>query len=401
MFEQFRQRFWLPPRAHGEAEVGRTVSFLELFYDLVYVVVIARAAHTLAEHLTWDGVLDFAAVFGLIWIAWINGTLYYDLHGRQDMRTRAFVFCQMLLLALMAVFAADAAGDDGAAFAVVFAIYMAVLGWLWYTVRRQDSDEYSTVTFRYLVGMVLSVAIIGATAFMEPDVRMTVWLVFLGAWLVGSIGVALASFGGIEQTFAPSESMIERFGLFIIIVLGEVVVGAVTGMSDAERTALTITTGMLGLMIGFAFWWTYFDFVGRRFPRIERFSTLQWMYSHLPITMAIAAAGAALVSLIEHAHDERTPEATAWVLCGSIAFGLCSIVVTMNSLNDWDRLPSLYRPVAAATVAAAVVVLVLGWLHPAPWLLALLLLTTLSAVWVFATYQWLHLDDPEAALPEA
>ena len=74
----------------------------------------------------------------------------------------------------------------------------------------------------------------------------------------------MSSADGVDVTLAPSSSLVERFGLFIIIVLGEVVVGAVTGMSDAERTALTITTGMLGLMIGFAFWWTYFDFVGRR-----------------------------------------------------------------------------------------------------------------------------------------
>lgn len=267
--------------------------------------------------------------------------------------------------------------------------------------RRQDSDEYSTITFRYLIGMVLSVVIVGLSAFLEPDARTIVWLAFIGAWLVGSIVVGMTTFGGVEETFAPNESMVERFGLFIIIVLGEVVVGAVDGMSDAERTTLTITTGMLGLMIGFAFWWTYFDFVGRRFPRVGRGSILQWMYSHLPITMSIAAAGAALVSLIEHAHDQRTPAATAWLLCGSIAVGLCSIVITMNSLDDWDRFPTLYRPVAAATVLGAAVVLGLGWLHPAPWLLAVLLLTTLTAVWFIATYRWAQLEDPEAALPDA
>lgn len=84
-----------------------------------------------------------------------------------------------------------------------------------------------------------------------------------------------------------------------------------------------------------------------------------------------------------------------------MAFGLCSIVITMNSLDDWDRFPTLYRPVAAAAVVGAALALVIGWLHPTPWLLAVLLLMTLTAVWVFANYQWLQLDDPEAALPEA
>jgi len=98
MLSRFRSRFWLPPRAHGDLIENRTISFLELFYDLVFVVVIARAAKTLAEDVTWRKSGEFAVVFGLIWIAWLRATLYYDLHGREDGRTRVFVFLQMTLL---------------------------------------------------------------------------------------------------------------------------------------------------------------------------------------------------------------------------------------------------------------------------------------------------------------
>ena len=106
--QRFLDRFWQPPRAHGEVDHDRTVSFLELFYDLTYVVVIAQAAHHLAGHVSWRGAAEFAVVFSLIWIAWLNGTLYYELHGREDGRTRMFVFLQMLILSLMAVFAGEA-----------------------------------------------------------------------------------------------------------------------------------------------------------------------------------------------------------------------------------------------------------------------------------------------------
>ena len=62
-------------------------------------------------------------------------------------------------------------------------------------------------------------------------------------------------------------SLVERMGLFTIIVLGEVVVGVVGGISDAEhRDAKTITTGMIGLTIGMGMWWNYFDMLGRRVP---------------------------------------------------------------------------------------------------------------------------------------
>ena len=69
MTEETRRRFkrwlWTPPRPHGGVRPGRTVSFLELFYDLVYVAVIAQAAHHLAEHVTARGIAEFAVIFSL------------------------------------------------------------------------------------------------------------------------------------------------------------------------------------------------------------------------------------------------------------------------------------------------------------------------------------------------
>ena len=113
MLRKLRTRFWQPPRAHGEVVEDRTVSFLELFYDLVYVVLIAAAAHNLAGHMRWNSLRKFAVVFGLIWIAWLSGTVHYDVHGREDIRTRTFTFVQMLLIALLAVYVADGeAGRD-------------------------------------------------------------------------------------------------------------------------------------------------------------------------------------------------------------------------------------------------------------------------------------------------
>ncbi|HEY6417091.1 MAG TPA: low temperature requirement protein A, partial [Acidimicrobiales bacterium] len=84
---RLRQWLWSPPRAHGEVIADRTVSSLELFYDLVYVAVIGQAAHHLADHVTARGFVEFTIVFGLIWAAWVNGSLYLELHGREDGRT--------------------------------------------------------------------------------------------------------------------------------------------------------------------------------------------------------------------------------------------------------------------------------------------------------------------------
>ena len=150
----------------------------------------------------------------------------------------------------------------------------------------------------------------------------------------------------------PTDSLVERFGLFTIIVLGEVVFGVVDGLSSAERDVKTITTGMIALVIGFGFWWIYFDLVGRRLPRNDGRALANWLLSHLPITLSIAAAGAAMVSLIGHAHDARTPAGTAWLLAGAVALGLLALIVTERALVDAERLAVVYRPLSLAMAAA-------------------------------------------------
>ena len=108
--------------------------------------------------------------------------------------------------------------------------------------------------------------------------------------------------------------------------------------------------------------------------------------------MSIAAAGAAMVSLIEHAHDARTPAGTAWLLAGAVAVGLLALSVTERTLVDAQRLAVVYRPLSLAMGAGAGAALVVGWARPAPWLLALLLVVILSVLWFFAVSRFLRAD---------
>jgi low temperature requirement protein LtrA len=396
MVKRFRGRFWLPPRPHGEVIEDRTVSFLELFFDLVFVVLIARAAHTLAHHLSWRGVADFAIVFGLIWLAWINGTTHHELHGREDGRSRTFIFIQMLLLALLAVFAGDATGEGGVGFATTYVGLQLVLTWLWYTVRRQDSQEYMAITARYLAGMIGSTLVMGVSIFLPSGARTTVWAIFVVGWLIGAM-LQFRSSG--TMGFSVTDSMIERFGLFTIIVLGEVVVGVVNGLSEVERTGSAIATGLLGLIVGFGIWWTYFDYIGRRFPGESRLDVARWVLGHLPISMSIAAGGAALVSLVEHAGEPAAPVAATWLLSGSVALGLLSMAQVMGSLRDFGRLPTLYRPVVRAMVAGAIGSLAVGIWRPTAWLVVLALAAIHSVIWFFAFDRWLRLEKADEASP--
>jgi low temperature requirement protein LtrA len=136
------------------------------------------------------------------------------------------------------------------------------------------------------------------------------------------------------------------------------------------------------MIIGFGFWWIYFDLVGRRLPRGGG-TIWTWMLSHLPIQLSIVAAGAAIVSLIEHARDVTTPPETALLLGVSVAIGLLALILTERSLEDAVRLEMVYRPLAAVLAVGAAIALLAGWLAPAPWVLAGLMVAILTALWFF------------------
>jgi len=349
--ERFRDWFWRPPRAHGDIIRNRVVGPVELLYDLVYVAAISQAAGRLAAEISVQRLVEFAVVFSMIWLAWVNGSLYLELHGREDGRTRAYVFLQIGILALLAVFTATAATTDGVQFALVYAAFLAVMTWLWQSVRAQDTPEFMAITKRYVVVMLISTVTIVASAFLTSDQRIAVWALYAALFL--GFFSALGLSGSFGRGVIATHSLSERFGLFTIIVLGEVVFGVVDGLSHAGQDALTIITGMIALGVGLGFWWIYFDIIGGRLPRQTSRSIVGWTLLHLPITMSITASGAAMVGLLEHAHDARTPPEIAWLISGSVALEMAAVIAAAWTLVLFHRLASVYRRLAVALAVAS------------------------------------------------
>ena len=99
-----------------------------------------------------------------------------------------------------------------------------------------------------------------------------------------------------------------------------------------------------------------------------------------------------MVSLIGHAHDARTPAGTSWLLAGVVATGLVALVLTEQVLVDAERLSLVCSTPRLALGGGAAAALIVGWLRPAPRLLALLLVAILTAIWFFAVCRFLRAD---------
>jgi low temperature requirement protein LtrA len=357
---------------------------LELFYDLAVVVLVAQAAHRLAGHLTWSGLGEFAAVFTLVWIAWTNGSLHHELHGHEDARARSTFLLQILVLVAMAAFIPEAGGARGAAFAVAAGVLFGVLAVLWLLAARGDRPQYRRTSVLFVTGTAACAVLLAATALLPAGARVLAWGLLDVAYLAGFATVILTVAPTRAAALTVTDSLTERFGAFIIIVLGETLTGVVGGLAGQPVSPLTLAVGLVAVVVGFGAWWTYFDFAGNRQPRPEPVPSLQWMYGHLPLTAAVAVMGAAMVSLTSHAHDGRTPAATAWVLGAGAAAVLGATMLVAASLQAWDRDRGMYRPLSRTCAVVAVACVGIGAARPAPLLLGLALVALLSIPWGLA-----------------
>jgi len=354
------RRLWQPPAPFADRAIDRRVSFLELFFDLVFVVVIAQLARRLAVHPTWPGVGWFVFLFYAVWSSWINGTLYYDLHATNDVSVRVFTFLQMLAVAVMAVFVGDVPGDGARGFALGFAANTVVLVVLWFRTGLHD-PRHRPASVPYSAAYLVAAAMFAASVALRPPALYWLWGIALVVELIGQLVAYTAWTPPTDQggtVFAATPSLIERLGLFVIIVLGEVIVGAVNGMAALDPISFDgVVIGLLGVLVAIGLWWIYFDFVSHHAPVPAR--TQLWLYLHLPLVIAMAAVGAGVLNTVERSKTPLPPE-VRWLLVGSLGVAVAAVAALSMTLNASRAFPELYRSAAAALVASAVAIAAVG-----------------------------------------
>jgi len=325
----FTHRFrlwWQPPRRAGDRIEHRQVTFLELFYDLVYVAVIAELSHSLSSHIGWAGLGRFAFLFIIVWWAWLNGSLYHDIHGNNDIRTRVFTFLQMFTVVAMAVFAHDALGESSVGFALACAAFQLILTYMWWRTGVYDAD-HRPLTRPYVASYLLSTALFAGSVFVALPVRFYLWGLALLLSLLAPLYWRLQRVSPevqaqIDLSMDISDSLVERFGLFTIIVLGEVIIGIVSGVN--EHHDLTWQVGIitiLSMVIAIGVWWIYFDLISHHRPLRNMGVVFIWLYLHLFLTIGITAIGASVLNVVKHA-GESLPDEVRWLLLAATAMTL-------------------------------------------------------------------------------
>lgn len=397
MLERIRfRRWWQLPRSATTQHDDRRVSFLELFYDLIYVAIIAELAHSLAAHVTLATIGTFAFLFTLVWWAWLNGTTYHDLHGNNDIRTRVFTFLQMFTVAAMAVFAHNAMGEGSAGFALSYAAFHLILTYLWWRTGVHE-PVHRPLTQPFIITFLITTILFIISVFVPTPWRFYLWSLGLLMDLIIPFVSMSRSDARIQEELArisfASPSIVERFGLFIIIVLGEVIVGVLGGVAEHHHLNWLVGgTAGLGMIIAFGLWWLYFDLVSHRAPKADWQTSFIWMYLHLPMAIGISAAGAAILNVVEHA-GESLPAEVRWLLVGAIGMTLIGISLIMLTLNYAEAMRAFFRRDSILIFVFGALALGLGYTHLDTVSLLLALIGLLLIPVLYAIVVWIRVFD--------
>jgi len=351
--------WWGPPRNFNERKNERKISWLELFYDLVYVAAIAQLTHHLSSHLSWAVAAFSFLLFSLIFWSWINGSQYYDLHGNDSIRTRLFTFFQMLAMAAVAITIPGTYEGHHQSFAVAFSVIQILITYLWFSVGFYDPSHRvfnKFYTFNYCIAFILLIV----SVFVNTATAHVLWIVVLVLDITPGLTGARTIVRVLKergQVFSASAALVERFGLFTIIVLAESILGTVTGIAELkEKTPAAWIAFLLGLLIAFLLWSIYFDMTSEQETK-PGYNNLQWLiFLHYPLLMGLGIIGACIKVLLENLAG-HIPASVLWIFCISIAVILIMIVSIASIMKEEEEDRSYIRPVSRLLVIAGLLVL--------------------------------------------
>lgn len=310
-------------RTRGEDEHTK-VTFVELFFDLVFVFAITQLSHSLLHHLTVLGALETALLLMAVWWVWIFTSWATNWLNPEKTPTRLMLFALMLAGLVLSTSIPKAFESKALAFAGAYVVMQVGRSLFTLYAFRGKPNGYRNF-LRITCWLSLSGLFWIAGAFAEGPSRLGLWTAALCIEYVSpSLRFWVPGLG--SSTTADWDvdggHMAERCGLFVIIALGESIL--VTGAKFAELpwTPTIVSAALIAFVGSVAMWWIYFNIGAERASkRISNSSDpgalarLAYTYLHLPLVAGIIVCAVADELVLAHP-EGHTDAKTAMVLLG-------------------------------------------------------------------------------------
>src|SRR5438876_2175542 len=236
-----------------QAEGGRRVTPLELFFDLVVVFAITQVTSFLARHSTWGGLLRGVLLLGALWWAWSAYAWLTNTLDPEEGGVRLAVLAAVAAMLIVSLAAPRAFGSDGVTFGVAYLVVRALHLVLFAIAGRGDRDVFRAVV--RLSASLLAPVLLVVAGFFHDSAQLALWGAALAILYLGPL------VGHMRGWRVSPEHFVERFGLIIIIARGESIVAIGVGAARIRLSSGVIVAALLGITVAACLWWSYFDWL--------------------------------------------------------------------------------------------------------------------------------------------
>jgi low temperature requirement protein LtrA len=237
-----------------QAELGHRVTPLELFFDLVFVFAITQVTSFLSHNPTWSGLLRGLLLLGMLWWAWSAYAWLTNTLDPEEGAVRLAVLAAAGAMLVVSLAAPGAFGSDGVIFGVAYFVVRALYLVLYAIAGRGDRDLLRAV-MRIVPTAILGAALLVVAGFLDGSAQLALWAAALAVNYLGAL------LGHMRGWRVFPEHFVERFGLIVIIALGESIVAIGVGAAGIPLDAGVIGAALLGITVAACLWWSYFDWV--------------------------------------------------------------------------------------------------------------------------------------------
>jgi low temperature requirement protein LtrA len=371
------QRLLEPPRLRTLASSvadDRRATWLELFFDLVFVAAVGQLANGLAAEPTPGRFFEFLGLFVPVWWAWMGFTFYANRFDTDDLLYRLLTLLAMFGVAALATTIPSTFDGATSGFPLAYVAVRVVLVVLYARASRHVAAARALARTFLLAFSGAVLVWLASLAFARP------WnYVLWGCALAIELVTPIPSWRLLRDAPVHPRHIPERFGLLTLIVLGESVLAVVLGVSKVSWNAGSTAAAAAGFLTAAALWWIYFDFLGEEALTARGiFGGLTYTYVHYFIVVGLAALGAGVKLAILAAGGDDHYRGTGWIVCAGLALTMVGIAaidaVTPPAALDpdvWLRLgtaavalllvPFDLAPLTVLVVLAGVMLLQVGY----------------------------------------
>jgi low temperature requirement protein LtrA len=326
-------------------EREQRVTPLELFFDLVVVFAITQVTHLMAGDLTWRGLGHGLLVLAAIWWAWVGFAWLTNALEPEEGRVRAGMFGAMAAMLVVAFAVPGAFGADAVLFALAYLI-VRLLNLVLYVIAGQRNRDFLRAVVRLAPVAAAGLALILVAAWSDGPWQEALWIAAL-AVIYGS-----ALIGRGQGWHISPAHFTERYGLIVIVALGESIIAIGVGASDVRLTFGPVSAAILGIVVIAALWWAYFDVMSVLAHRTlsqtsgatrARLARDLYSYLHLPMIAGIVLFALGLEETIRHV-DEPLATIPAVAMCGGLSLYFLTHVALRVRLVRFIRRTTADRP---------------------------------------------------------